>query len=966
MDISADAQLRSVVPTCEVDPQVLERVPAAGGATFARLVQRVTSKGSRKNVLLLLDYTGLLVCTPAGEVHRRIPLGNIEGVVVGSTAAQNGVSLPQLLVRPVASAAAAGGGEGAPQGLDLVVDFAHSPRNRPGSETPDDFLRVLSASLKILHGADLNFRAVPGEVAPEAVLRRGSRGSSMALSTSAAAAAAALASSNKAATTSIDTRRMMAGTFGIYHSATSTHVAMQPDGRLILTRSSPPAVFRLTFKDPALPKLGKHLIHHATNKHVQYATMRHPDTDEEFVGMLVFNTEPKDAVDVGWHRDKNTGYLWELTCKQVAMPFALNDQSAAFLALTDPPPEGAVGMWSHTTAPAAYATHRTTHTHTHTDLATYVFDFVPEEDLSSLRAQPQPDTATEAAQPPPPPPPPPPPAAPDAAPQLSASQQQRLTQQSLAEQQHLAAPPGGDALVLESVPSSPHASSQGDPQQPSANTAPAATAAPTASGRGAAAGPQQVAEELHAAMRGLGTDEDAVYRTLQRVSGQQVWDAARLRYASLCGDSLDAALRAELTAAELRRCEDILAGRGVALAAAASTKRHSQHAPLPRTPPQQRQPSASSAGHSEGPCSVYVSGYKRFFGKYDASRAGGGAEEAARRAERDGAGQAYRELLAKYPRASIRDADFLRTDPVGSMNQEVRRLRKIIDGGTDEAVKEKARAAPTASSQSLRPSSSRRDGASSGAPLSRRRSSGALAEEVASNKYLVSLSHERKSREARHMDTALTTTGTTRGGGGYGGSSRSTRLPPPSSSALAYSAPPPPLPPPPPPSQPLYELQQPQQHNSHHHHHHHQPVPYNDDHPQQHHPPPAKMGLGPKRDSLYALGWEAGRSSPQRHRPLPVSPRAPSEYQQRSTFLDDAGAGRHASSRMIEAGGGGGGGGGGGSAYLTTRPSLGMGGQVSPPPDFVGGGGGMSAPFHSTRQAYPAEKHQPGWQYLDR
>eukprot|EP00754_Rhynchopus_humris_P019606 Rhum_TRINITY_DN14647_c1_g2::Rhum_TRINITY_DN14647_c1_g2_i1::g.106979::m.106979 len=192
MDISADAQLRSVVPTCEVDPQVLERVPAAGGATFARLVQRVTSKGSRKNVLLLLDYTGLLVCTPAGEVHRRIPLGNIEGVVVGSTEAENGAALPQLLVRPVASAAAAaggGGGDGAPPGLDLVVDFAHSPRNCPGSETPDDFLRVLSASLKILHGADLNFRRVPGEVASEAVLRRGSRGSSMALSTSAAASA---------------------------------------------------------------------------------------------------------------------------------------------------------------------------------------------------------------------------------------------------------------------------------------------------------------------------------------------------------------------------------------------------------------------------------------------------------------------------------------------------------------------------------------------------------------------------------------------------------------------------------------------------------------------------------------------------------------------------------------------------------------------------------------------------------
>eukprot|EP01063_Lacrimia_lanifica_P029107 TRINITY_DN4386_c1_g1_i3.p1 TRINITY_DN4386_c1_g1~~TRINITY_DN4386_c1_g1_i3.p1 ORF type:complete len:1888 (+),score=458.74 TRINITY_DN4386_c1_g1_i3:45-5708(+) len=80
------------------------------------------------------------------------------------------------------------------------------------------------------------------------------------------------------------------------------------------------------------------------------------------------------------------------------------------------------------------------------------------------------------------------------------------------------------------------------------------------------------AKVLYRAMKGWGTDEDAIYKVMQDVPSQRSWSAVnaafRAGYPSFHDGDLIAAMRDDLTANEMKKCEGILQERGITLVAA--------------------------------------------------------------------------------------------------------------------------------------------------------------------------------------------------------------------------------------------------------------------------------------------------------------------------------------------------------------------------------------------------------------
>ena len=81
--------------------------------------------------------------------------------------------------------------------------------------------------------------------------------------------------------------------------------------------------------------------------------------------------------------------------------------------------------------------------------------------------------------------------------------------------------------------------------------------------------PEDVAARLHKAMKGMGTDEDAIFAALKSVDTQAAWrdvqDTFRMQYPSFEDGDLLKALQSELSASEMRRCEQTLKENGVQL-----------------------------------------------------------------------------------------------------------------------------------------------------------------------------------------------------------------------------------------------------------------------------------------------------------------------------------------------------------------------------------------------------------------
>ena len=217
------------------------------------------------------------------------------------------------------------------------------------------------------------------------------------------------------------------------------------------------------------------------------------------------------------------------------------------------------------------------------------------------------------------------------------------------------------------------------------------------------------------------------------------------------------------------------------------------------------QSAASAAMRSASEDSLvrgFEAGYGSFFKKYDKPRVSEARRHAGKAVGREAT--AYRELLHKYPKAAISDADFLRRDSMGEVRREVRKLRKMVHP-----------AASTASSRSSQSSVQRTSND---------------ATPVHTNKYLISLTeHSAQRREESMQGNALFSHSTL---------SRERDVPMQNvhNGHSVQSAP----------SVPQAYLRH-------------------------------STSLGPKRDSLYTMGWEAARSSPQRDRPLPVSPLAPTQ-----------------------------------------------------------------------------------------
>ena len=77
-----------------------------------------------------------------------------------------------------------------------------------------------------------------------------------------------------------------------------------------------------------------------------------------------------------------------------------------------------------------------------------------------------------------------------------------------------------------------------------------------------------VAERLYKAMKGLGTDEDAVRAALRDVKSADEWDAVKSEFRKhddFNNGDLVKSLESELTASEFQECEDILAAKGISL-----------------------------------------------------------------------------------------------------------------------------------------------------------------------------------------------------------------------------------------------------------------------------------------------------------------------------------------------------------------------------------------------------------------
>eukprot|EP00754_Rhynchopus_humris_P018160 Rhum_TRINITY_DN14594_c17_g1::Rhum_TRINITY_DN14594_c17_g1_i1::g.101513::m.101513/K03165/TOP3; DNA topoisomerase III len=74
---------------------------------------------------------------------------------------------------------------------------------------------------------------------------------------------------------------------------------------------------------------------------------------------------------------------------------------------------------------------------------------------------------------------------------------------------------------------------------------------------------------LYTAMKGLGTDEDAIYGAMERVRSQAEWEQKRSdfrqRYPQFHDGDLVAAMRSDLTQKEFARCESTLQNKGVVL-----------------------------------------------------------------------------------------------------------------------------------------------------------------------------------------------------------------------------------------------------------------------------------------------------------------------------------------------------------------------------------------------------------------
>ena len=79
---------------------------------------------------------------------------------------------------------------------------------------------------------------------------------------------------------------------------------------------------------------------------------------------------------------------------------------------------------------------------------------------------------------------------------------------------------------------------------------------------------------LHAAMKGLGTDEAAIYGVLEAVASQEDWDGVKQRFreahAGMCGGDVVQALRGELSEREMAHATEILNTKGILLGAAAA------------------------------------------------------------------------------------------------------------------------------------------------------------------------------------------------------------------------------------------------------------------------------------------------------------------------------------------------------------------------------------------------------------
>ena len=108
--------------------------------------------------------------------------------------------------------------------------------------------------------------------------------------------------------------------------------------------------------------------------------------------------------------------------------------------------------------------------------------------------------------------------------------------------------------------------------------------------REAATTPAELADVLHAAMKGIGTDERAVFDVMERVRTQHEWDDVRARFRAthprFCDGSVVEALRDELNRKEMEVCRQILARKNIVLEpsvaaaatpSAAPTRTRAQH-----------------------------------------------------------------------------------------------------------------------------------------------------------------------------------------------------------------------------------------------------------------------------------------------------------------------------------------------------------------------------------------------------
>ena len=313
----------SLPPEVEVNAAIAKSVPIAVGASYVRLVRRVTSGGEEKKLLLVVKAGDMLLCNTKGEVVRKTSLGNVQAVLFGQHPSTS-PAIPQVLIRTT------------DRSLDTLLLFSEEEVNLPPSDSPKYFCDVITAFSQVLFKKSITFEQASGDVRQMAVLRTASRGSESMNAALDASASLALpaevqteGSSDRAGTPE---GRQAGKRFCLEHRSTQGKVSVLQDGRLVvhLKGDVTPGVFTLEARgNGALLAL---VDDSGTQRYIRAVDMPHVD-GTTFLGLYAGAPEDPLPEDT-WHFNNTTG-LWRHNQRGVVYPKLFNAQGvqSAFMAL---------------------------------------------------------------------------------------------------------------------------------------------------------------------------------------------------------------------------------------------------------------------------------------------------------------------------------------------------------------------------------------------------------------------------------------------------------------------------------------------------------------------------------------------------------------------------------------------------------------------------------------------------------